>query len=777
MRRPVYRATDDRYSSTGSSEFSDAPGPRRPYRYPRPRRAASRSPQDSQVPPGKPQRVVVKRNVVTTYRDRRGDLQSRTHEDDPKEPQRFSDPRTEAPSISVCRELNERGDLWRRTIQVDSWSYYGYLQAAEKFALHATWQSSGIIFAEPFVELFFRQKALRNLHNAANSDPDALAKTPEERYDVEITGHILHFLENDAADIGNRLEAMAAATAKTSVQFIDLWMLYPPGTLVFELPLGDEPRCFMVDSVTFEKPEVTDSLKLSALSPLVLHCWAIDYDGVAFGRREHTLTIKYFPDSIEISTLLYQPERFLEDSHKKTLKAQLKSRGQAFWDMQGHSFREVHGLSKDGSLTRVMVDRKTYGSLFSTWVNPTTTAAGLSHWDPREGVDIRDELASNMATIGGVTNSNRGGFSDLGFPSKAFVGLGTWYNEYDVIDPSQSPDELTLLLCPKTVHAFSLREKAWFEYDVSNLKPVEFRENAWSRLVLNSEYKDIIRAMVRSYLGNKTQFQDLVAGKGVGLVVLMHGPPGVGKTLTAECVAEAFQKPLYMVTAGDLGTDAETLEKKLQTIFNYAVSWNAILLLDEADIFLQDRDYDNLQRNALVSIFLRTLEYFNGIMFLTSNRVGAFDQAFQSRIHITIGMPEFDEQLRKEVWSIFIKDLGRKRSDGSPPILTKDECRELGREVIASWAREPLNGRQIRNCVRSALALAEDKGVKPNVGHFNTVIRLGNAFTTYMKRLQKVESDEIAQIKGDRLAVMRDMMRESTAGSSSSARAETDDVL
>lgn len=56
-----------------------------------------------------------------------------------------------------------------------------------------------------------------------------------------------------------------------------------------------------------------------------------------------------------------------------------------------------------------------------------------------------------------------------------------------------------------------------------------------------------------------------------------------------------------MVTAGDLGTDPEYLEKKLSKIFDYAVSWNAILLLDEADIFLQDRDYDNLQRNALVS--------------------------------------------------------------------------------------------------------------------------------------------------------------------------------
>lgn len=63
-----------------------------------------------------------------------------------------------------------------------------------------------------------------------------------------------------------------------------------------------------------------------------------------------------------------------------------------------------------------------------------------------------------------------------------------------------------------------------------------------------------------------------------------------------------------MVTAGDLGTYPETLEDNLQEIFDHAAAWNAILLLDEADIFLQDRDYDNLQRNALVSSKYKPLE-------------------------------------------------------------------------------------------------------------------------------------------------------------------------
>ncbi|KAL1981791.1 hypothetical protein VTN96DRAFT_2129 [Rasamsonia emersonii] len=489
---------------------------------------------------------------------------------------------------------------------------------------------------------------------------------------------------------------------------------------------------------------------------VTLHCWAIDYDGQRFRRRGYSIVLGPFVGTMEISNLPWLPERFLKDADK--IKATLKTRGRAFWDMQGQSYRQLRddpqsALESDEAI-RVMVDEAMYRSLRA---RDTDAAMGSPLYE--------DDNISHVAHVdgipGGVLRGARVPINDLGIiPGSNYSKV--WFNEYDNIDPASEPDELVLMLCPRKVHAFCMRDKLWHEYSVSKLEPVQFRENAWSRLVLEREYKDVVQAMVKSYLSKTFKFQDLVLGKGAGLVILLHGPPGVGKTLTAECVAELFQKPLYMVTAGDLGTNPHELELKLSTIFDYAVRWNAILLLDEADVFLQDRDYENLSRNALVSIFLRTLEYFNGIMFLTSNRVGALDQAFQSRIHITLGIPEFDWTRRKDVWGIFIKDLGRKRPDGSPPLLTHDECRELGREVVASWAKEPINGRQIRNCVRSALALAADKGEKLSAKHFNTVIQLGNTFTQYMKRLQKAESEEIAQMKGDRLATMRDIMMETT---------------
>lgn len=65
-----------------------------------------------------------------------------------------------------------------------------------------------------------------------------------------------------------------------------------------------------------------------------------------------------------------------------------------------------------------------------------------------------------------------------------------------------------------------------------------------------------------------------------------HGPPGTGKTLTAEGIAELLKRPLYMVSVGELGTNPHQLETELNKILDVAHSWGAVLLLDEADVFL-----------------------------------------------------------------------------------------------------------------------------------------------------------------------------------------------
>ena len=67
--------------------------------------------------------------------------------------------------------------------------------------------------------------------------------------------------------------------------------------------------------------------------------------------------------------------------------------------------------------------------------------------------------------------------------------------------------------------------------------------------------------------------------------------------------------PLYMVGSGDLGTTASALDSALSSILDLASSWKAIVLIDEADVFLERRDVHDLLRNAMVAVFLRQLEY------------------------------------------------------------------------------------------------------------------------------------------------------------------------
>ena len=244
--------------------------------------------------------------------------------------------------------------------------------------------------------------------------------------------------------------------------------------------------------------------------------------------------------------------------------------------------------------------------------------------------------------------------------------------------------------------------------------------------------------MVSSYVPQSNVVDDLVSGKGNGIVALLHGAPGSGKTLTAECVAEAFQKPLYHVTCGDIGTDASRVESRLEEIFDYSTTWGAILLLDEADIFLQDRDYASLKRNALVSMFLRALDYFSGILFLTTNRAAAFDQAFQSRIHVSLGLPVLDQIRRIKVWDIFVGELAAKKG------YTAEKHDELRGLIRSKWSKEQLNGRQIRNAVRTALVVAEEKGRKV-VGdeEVGVVLRIGREFEGYMSVMGKGSKEGI----------------------------------
>jgi AAA+ superfamily predicted ATPase len=138
------------------------------------------------------------------------------------------------------------------------------------------------------------------------------------------------------------------------------------------------------------------------------------------------------------------------------------------------------------------------------------------------------------------------------------------------------------------------------------------------------------------------------------------------------------------VCAGDLGTDAERLERNLLEIASLAHKWGAIILIDEADVYLAERSLQDILRNSLVSVFLRHLEYFQGIMFLTTNRLTTFDAAFQSRIHFAMKFGDLTPKAKKKIWETFLQKA---------PTETKISEAELG-----ELSRKNINGRQVRWC-------------------------------------------------------------------------------
>lgn len=271
-------------------------------------------------------------------------------------------------------------------------------------------------------------------------------------------------------------------------------------------------------------------------------------------------------------------------------------------------------------------------------------------------------------------------------------------------------EEEQYMICTPVIMGFCFRTKQWGGFALDCLRDVSWSLEPFDRLVLDNRHKALIHALVEQHTSRASSFDDFVEGKGKGLVGLLAGPPGCGKTLTAEAAAEVTKRPLYCISAGELGSSPEHVDDGLTQILELAQRWKAVVLLDEADVFLSRRGETDVERNALVSIFLRQLEYYQGIMFLTTNLVSQCDAAFESRIHFTVHYPLLSHVSRRQIWKTFID----KTLDTNQSSISEAE--------IDTLARETLNGRQIKNTVGTALSLSLHSNTLLSVIHIRTVL-------------------------------------------------------
>ena len=254
------------------------------------------------------------------------------------------------------------------------------------------------------------------------------------------------------------------------------------------------------------------------------------------------------------------------------------------------------------------------------------------------------------------------------------------------------------LICSYWVFGYILSARKWEILSVDGLQDHEDNSDYIDKLVIDPENMLMIKAICRTYARDRTNLTnpswsaDMIRGKGDGQIFLLHGKPGVGKTLTAECVAEYTRRPLLPLTPGDIGTDPVTVDKTLAKYFKLGESWGAIILLDEADVYLEARNFNDLERNSLVSVFLRAMEYYQGILFLTTNRVGSFDEAFASRIHIHLYYSDLESDDRNKICDNLVEKLEMDRQDVSIESRAIDYLKENENIRKIGW-----NGRQIRN--------------------------------------------------------------------------------
>ncbi|CAM1504720.1 Fc.00g023110.m01.CDS01 [Cosmosporella sp. VM-42] len=298
----------------------------------------------------------------------------------------------------------------------------------------------------------------------------------------------------------------------------------------------------------------------------------------------------------------------------------------------------------------------------------------------------------------------------------------------DAVDKTEPPDGEFLAMMPPEIHAFDFATKTWKLIRTDRITDVTWNKDAFKRLVIPAKNKELIEAAVTIHGSHLNMAPDIIAGKGQGLLILLHGGPGTGKTLTAESIAEAQERPLYRVTCGDIGIEPAEAEKKyLQSVLVIGKAWDCVVLLDEADVFLEERTGADQKQNAFVSVFLRVLEYYDGILILTTNRVGTFDEAFKSRIHLALQYPKLDEEQRAEIWRNFIHMLRRTKE-----LIDVDDMERN----IHKLAQIEMNGREIRNSLTMARYLAKFRKECLVYRHVQDAVASAKKFNDYLVTLR-----------------------------------------
>ncbi|KAF2176932.1 P-loop containing nucleoside triphosphate hydrolase protein [Zopfia rhizophila CBS 207.26] len=473
--------------------------------------------------------------------------------------------------------------------------------------------------------------------------------------------------------VSGYLSALERTKQTGTISFEMLWLILAPGCLMVSKKGGNIQVSSLVEVNFIPETRGQPAYYLLSLA-------SVDWNGSYCGLKIDCEKIPEYDEAISVTKLPVYPAKFTVNWAQ--MKQKLLARGRKFESLLG-----FHTKTCSGKKYTHEIDP--YRGCVKEIEKPVS---GNIVVDAYAYYEVQDQVGPEMVVTARESRSE-----------KQEKNSG---RKEDIVPLT----DVECILAVPRVKGFDLVGKEWCEFNVEDVEDVKWNYSPYDNLVLPEGEKELVLAFADRSQHGKQDFDDFVSDKGRGILILLCGPPGVGKTLTAEAVAQKSCVPLYTLSASELGTGPGNVEKALMKALKCCQLWNAVLLIDEADVYLEARDSTNLDRNELVAIFLSRLEYYQGLMFLTTNRVAAIDPAFRSRIDLILPYSDLDEPARRKVWVNFIEKLG-------PSVAS------ISDSDFDQLAETQLNGREIKNSIKTSLVLANRDGPL-RLKHLNVVLNI-----------------------------------------------------
>lgn len=438
--------------------------------------------------------------------------------------------------------------------------------------------------------------------------------------------HIGLLIDTLKRELGPDIKRAKELLAQNEVDFRLLWTIFPPGSAAFG-KIEDHEQAFLVSGGDYQEGE--------AGKMYLLDLAFLDFDGKKYGWRQEKASIIEFKGTRKIRELHYVPKQFVplpaevfEEHTQRGKKAQELCVGGYKAHRGIIAIPSTFGTAEKFSDGRIVIDPLAFSNnqlqeKFPVAPFPSGLGVLVDEKYTEADVEIRPRHSGHMPHP-----VHDGEFENLGysphpaplppvpFPqghlmaqvraSKAVSSLKDTTADSSLESNKWTEEVVDLApeaFCRCIVRGYCLASKVWAEFHVDNIRDIEWNDAAFDKVVMSAPRKTLLRAVMEEQKKNKTDCDDFVEGKGQGLVMLFSGPPGTGKTLTAESIADKLRLPLYHLGAGQLGHGSPDIEGDLNRVFGLAASWEAILLLDEADAFLERRmdDFPHYDRNRRVA--------------------------------------------------------------------------------------------------------------------------------------------------------------------------------